>query len=1067
MKKIPGKNSDGKSELDKAKRLYRAVLDCIRRLDEILKTKKAYRDVFLSESIGLRNRLKDYCEQLMFYDPTEYGRRAEELLWRKVFYDIIQLLKNHRKSVQQKSSLEIAFRTHLAAATGYYHHLLLRIQSEFGLNLNILDFHYLSEPPSHLINRKGMTQMKRIDVDTQVLDWARKACHRCLIYLGDIARYQQDFDGVRSRILAQRYYKQALILYPSLGMPQNQLGTLAGNSHYSCSAAYFYYRCLMCEQSFEGAEGNLKRLFEKNRKKFTEVCQASPRDMPPEQQQYKDVKTCLVGFMHMMDVFHNNNGIDSKELQECCQTTLQQFNLCMYYQPPLLMMNGSFHGREEEKVPYLDDVIVYRLVVMCIMTVRQLQMSGSQYVTAAIAFTLALFSHVLNHVVSRLTGTLEELENPRKTLGAGSPLDVDVSSDDESAGEPDNRDDAKTDDSKDKSPNKSKKLFMFRRRRRNNRGSDLDSDESEDEGGKPSGGGMVVLSDSDEEEVMNFLDNTDSSNESDNLMESQELRPGFSENQDSPEKSDLESVGSAQSDLTIGGDSQHDYQRGSSDASLQAFSLEFFNNSDILPSLPFGVTSTSFTQGIDFNDDLDVYKDVIQGRKKVAVPPGFHMDPEARYVEEITEKIATFNIETDTDTSAIPTDTENSSLHTDADASSESSTGSVIDRRLLESKKLSELVTIINQEGLMPVVKVFCDWMICHPHILETTAQSSLTLWTRLSVLLNVLPSEDRLPSSDLCSGSEILANILKKAAANLKQQWTQTHPVCEDIDLQNLPPIQEIHSHIVFDPRKRQPLSSKQETLLRICCLRKFGYFAAKLATIPLTYNDEKAKFFAHTEGSVEADEVTQEKIVDTETKRNQLMRDMAQLRLQAEVNQLEGSLKLDNHPILPPYVVVDVTALCEGLDNVRSMINSARFIIIIPLAVIDNLDNLKKESSKARDAIRWLENEFKKGNRYVRAQKSSEKVNASPPKNLKRKDPDMWYFMQIINCCKYFAAQRTDCKPKDLVCLLTNLTEETAGTSASLKRAVNTVKHEGINVESVKDFYKKWKEATHSEKG
>lgn len=35
--------------------------------------------------------------------------------------------------------------------------------------------------------------------------------------------------------------------------------------------------------------------------------------------------------------------------------------------------------------------------------------------------------------------------------------------------------------------------------------------------------------------------------------------------------------------------------------------------------------------------------------------------------------------------------------------------------------------------------------------------------------------------------------------------------------------------------------------------------------------------------------------------------------------------------------------------------------------LAVIDGLDLLKKENSGARDAIRFLETEFRKGNRYV----------------------------------------------------------------------------------------------------
>ncbi len=35
--------------------------------------------------------------------------------------------------------------------------------------------------------------------------------------------------------------------------------------------------------------------------------------------------------------------------------------------------------------------------------------------------------------------------------------------------------------------------------------------------------------------------------------------------------------------------------------------------------------------------------------------------------------------------------------------------------------------------------------------------------------------------------------------------------------------------------------------------------------------------------------------------------------------------------------------------------------------LAVIDGLDLLKKENSGARDGIRFLETEFRKGNRYV----------------------------------------------------------------------------------------------------
>jgi len=44
------------------------------------------------------------------------------------------------------SSLENAFRTHLASALGYYHHLLCRLQSEFDLSLAMcVDFYYVPE----------------------------------------------------------------------------------------------------------------------------------------------------------------------------------------------------------------------------------------------------------------------------------------------------------------------------------------------------------------------------------------------------------------------------------------------------------------------------------------------------------------------------------------------------------------------------------------------------------------------------------------------------------------------------------------------------------------------------------------------------------------------------------------------------------------------------------------------------------------------------------------------------------------------------------------------------------
>lgn len=43
----------------------------------------------LNENIFILYRLKEYCERLMFYNLVDYGRKVEEVLWRKVFYDLI------------------------------------------------------------------------------------------------------------------------------------------------------------------------------------------------------------------------------------------------------------------------------------------------------------------------------------------------------------------------------------------------------------------------------------------------------------------------------------------------------------------------------------------------------------------------------------------------------------------------------------------------------------------------------------------------------------------------------------------------------------------------------------------------------------------------------------------------------------------------------------------------------------------------------------------------------------------------------------------------------------------
>ncbi|KAH8033823.1 hypothetical protein HPB51_016542 [Rhipicephalus microplus] len=73
----------------------------------------------------------------------------------------------------------------------------------------------------------------------------------------------------------------------------------------------------------------------------------------------------------------------------------------------------------------------------------------------------------------------------------------------------------------------------------------------------------------------------------------------------------------------------------------------------------------------------------------------------------------------------------------------------------------------------------------------------------------------------------------------------------------------------------------------------------------------------------------------------------------------------------------------------------------------VIACLDLLKRESVGARDSIRWLERELRRGSRYVRSQKSHERLSLSPMKYPNRKEKEAWELFQILECCHHLEKQ------------------------------------------------------------
>ncbi|XP_016137455.1 protein SMG5 isoform X1 [Sinocyclocheilus grahami] len=1096
----PGQDSEPEAKVLHIKRLYRAVVETVHKLDIIISGKSSYREVFKPENICLRNKLRELCVKLMFLHPVDYGRKAEELLWRKVYYEVIQVIKTNKKHIHSRSALECAYRTHLIAGVGFFQHLLLYIQSHYQLELqDCIDWTHVTDP---LIGRK-----KPVSATPKEMEWAQMACHRCLVYLGDLARYQNELAGVEAEQLAERFYHQALSVAPHVGMPYNQLGTLAGSKFYNVEATYYYLRCIQSETPFDGAYGNLKRLFDKAAKMYHQVKKQEMKKLSPSRQRSKDIKRLLVSFMYLQSLLQPKNSLMETELTSLCQSVLEDFNLVLFYLP--LPAHGSQSASEEEEehdsvCSVLLDSLIFKMVVTCLMVVHSLKRGASKQYSASIAFTLALFSHLVNHVTIRLQAELEEGESDVPPLHTDNTDDADARDhgsaalseertlqngsleEDDEDGEKENKEDEpkgngrasgtkkslekkRSAEETQKQKRKFSRLSMLRRRRCAHKEDESDlsegfeSDEEEDEeGGGPIdhlGAARVQMNslgregrrgplpeDGSWESGSEDEGGTAFDVETDSDMNSQESRSDLEDMEDAEHAQKQQEQQQQQEEDEQAQPSREENSTPpvtngplvSNDASissnLQAMSSQLFQAKRCFRLAPT-FSNVLLRPAAPTNPAPDSNPTPVQE----ATPPA----------EEISRNMSP-EIANGTN--------DNGTLLTNPDSDS---VGSVHSNHSIHTEKtLSERLEILTNQGLIQVVKVFLDWLRSNTDIILMCAQSSQSLWNRLSVLLNLLPEGSKMLETDLGLNKDVTKLLNECEQPGL----VQTLLLPEDLALRHLPALSVAHRRLDFTSQ-RPPLTPLDECVVRVCCIRSFGHFLTNLQGNVLHFNPEAGIFTSINQS--EQDNLVQQakaqfRMAEEEARRNRLMRDMAQLRLQLEVSQLEGSLQQPKaQSSMSPYLVPDTTVLCQHLGLLRQLAASGCFIIIIPRTVIDGLDMLKKENSGARDGIRFLETEFRKGNRYIRCQK--ETGRSFERDKLKRQDIEAWHLYKMVDSCRQLTGSQSS-GDEDTAGMVTILTghslEELTERSASMKAAVQAVVAAGMELKNITDFYRQWKE-------
>lgn len=381
-----------------SKKLHRSIAELVKRLNDGRAGAQSISDLFTPNLQIQRTKLRDYCERLIFSDPILYARKAEEVLWRKAYYDVVSSAKQ-LKRVEYIEREKAFLQTHLNAAIGFYHHFITRLQSDYELNINeYVDFAILP----NLTNYKSA---QSISIDTDTLQWARQSVHRCLIYLGDLNRYKLEIYPNWDPNAAIRYYYQARLYDPSNGMPHNQMGTLATSLGNNLDAAYHYILCLMSQQTFEGTENNLNQLFERN----AEYIEQLPVDLKDgdcivEIEAAEQIKRFIARFLLLSDIWFFNKKV--QHVYDLCHQTNADLQECLAFCKQPSSINGDDESTDTESITNpqsLQPNMIFKIAIISLLCLHKLKSQNfTQQSSNIVAFTLAVYLQLIQTVIEHI-----------------------------------------------------------------------------------------------------------------------------------------------------------------------------------------------------------------------------------------------------------------------------------------------------------------------------------------------------------------------------------------------------------------------------------------------------------------------------------------------------------------------------------------------------------------------------------------------------------------------------------------------------------------------------------------
>ncbi|XP_013191934.2 nonsense-mediated mRNA decay factor SMG5 [Amyelois transitella] len=950
---------------ERAKKLYRYVTDVARRVGETTASSRSITDLFATHIEVQRQKLRDNCEKLFFLDPLNYGKKSLELLWRKVYYEVVAAARKLRETSIENDSYLFS---HIMCGVGHFHQFITMIQSELKITCKELDYTPLNKD-------EEIEELNKQTGEEELL-FGKSALHSCLIYLGDLCRYQAEIFHTFDSSIAARYYLQAAHIDTSSGMPYNQLGNLYLDKNYNLDSVCYYIHCLSCTSPFEGALGNLTKLFEKNIQ-FCETVNASE-----SMTQTEHIQNTIANFLSLIEIWYLSKN--DTNIPQRCSTIAQELKIAMEFEKsPLPDKNKNYEeyiqALEEENMnpSNFNGNLVHKIVQICLFTMSKMMETDEVKAFACKAFSLALLSQLLQKLLKQIQSF--GLKNPASKYRSkeirARVSDSEVPEDKANLKEKPvspvlNGFNNEHDLPKNKSPdvdnenlqngdvkNITKKVTSKRRRRRR-----AASSESSD------------VSDADTESSEVDTDEM-SSDDGDSSQSSYHSEEQDSQSEDS-------------------GDDPSDTE--APDAQVNGV-VEKSNHDNITSSGPKinGIGSTKTTTNPEHEDNLN----------------------------------------------------------------------------------LDDIQKFLLGNNFLPSIKLLQDWILTEKDLILSCGDSGESLFQCVVDLLNIFSYNFNAKVEAFGDDCKIL-KYANQVAKNLMLEY-KTIPLPEDVNLRGTNICKFDKDAAEWQILDRYKPTVYEENVMRILNFIDFGNQIAKLVPRIRFNRSMKIYYFKKTQPPKISTKVNHKrsrewhnsKKQNAETSEGGLLRRLGRLWLVSQVRELERS----GRAAAPALLALDSAALNKHLRRVKQLLRARSFTLLIPSIVLQELDDLKRDQSTARDAIRWLEIQLRSGSRFLRAQRPGESKPLPLLKYPRKAPPHVHNFIQILEFCNHFTADEKQTQggngdpdsslPGKSAPLLILLVGNQPGTDDEYKEfsLTGAAQSAGISVEHIGDFYTKWRQTIH----